>query len=657
VRSALPGLLTAAVLVAAYAPGPRAMQSPAEIKSAAFTQLVAEFHAGKGADGSGLKIEGPKRCAAATGKHSVPLVRAAIEQIDSLRKAYATTEPAGCNYQLPPLTIGLIDSEERFGVQLGQAGVGPTWTVKPPQAKPVPDFRSIFPALLAIFIAVVWRRVLIGLGAGILYGCLLAADGGLASGAGTLVSTVTNTFTDSWNLWILVFTVALIVQLAIADAAGGVRGLALRLTRRVTNRRKAETSTAALGTMLFFDDYANTMVVGATMRPLTDRFAVSRAKLAYIVDSTAAPLAGVALLSTWIGFEVGLLQDISTRLNLGVDGYNLFLSALPARFYCFFALALVYFSTLSGRDMGPMLAAQRAAQLRQPEATADADDDPSAIEPKAWRVIVPVGLTLAAISAGLYAKAAAKLGAGLDLSSFTGWQAAIGVESATVAGMPLDIGSILALASLFGLLVALVIAVAAGLRGAAIGRAVVGGLRGVAPAIAILCLAWMMGGITGTLDASNWLRGLLDGGFAPSLLPAVVFLLAAGCGFATGTSFGTMAILLPLAGELGFAMGDTTIGILCLAAVLDGAIFGDHCSPLSDTTVMSSLSTGCSVDEHVRTQLPYALLAMVVALGIGYLPAGLGWYGAGLALPVGLITLALVFRFVSQPVTEPDPAG
>ena len=262
--------------------------------------------------------------------------------------------------------------------------MGPKWTIDPPQARTLPDLRSLMPALLAILVAVGFRMVIPGLIAGIIVGALVGADGGLGGMLSGLLAALTDAFSSKWNGWILVFTFALIALVSVAQRSGGIAGIVSRLTARVKSRRDAETATVALGGMLFFDDYANTMVVGSTMKPLTDRYGTSRAKLAYLVDSTAAPLAGIALLSTWIGYEVGLLQDLSKELGLGVDGYALFLSAVPFRGYCLLALLLVLASAYTGRDLGPMIEAQRKA------APSSGDEQPAGSvheHPAAWRAL------------------------------------------------------------------------------------------------------------------------------------------------------------------------------------------------------------------------------------------------------------------------------
>jgi len=474
---------------------------------------------------------------------------------------------------------------------------------------------------------------------------MVGADGALGGSLSGLWAAVGDAFSSKWNWWILLFTFALIALVSVAEISGGIAGIINKLTARVKNRRGAETATVALGGMLFFDDYANTMVVGSTMKPLTDKYGTSRAKLAYLVDSTAAPLAGIALLSTWIGYEVGLLQDLSKELNLGIDGYALFLSAVPFRAYCLIALLLVFASAYSGRDLGPMIEAQRHPKTPDDQPLPQITND---TQPAAWRAIGPLGITFALVFAGLLFKGAAGLKHQFDPWSLSGWRAIMGVEEANLFGMTLDIASILALASIIGLIAAYAAGLQARVSTKNLNQAMVRGFKGVSPAVAILLCAWVLSSVNGNIGTKDVLAGFIASDTAAIWFPAATFLLAAATSFATGTSFGTMGILLPTLVPIAHTVGGIDTTILAIAAVMDGAIFGDHCSPLSDTTVMSSISTNCPLDEHVRTQLPYALLAMSAALLLCYIPAGLGWFGPMLALPLGGIAVIVVLRFFGQ---------
>ena len=643
-------LLGLAVFAAVYGPGPRKTLSVAEARKEALVDLVKAARSGKKPTPNQpgeptFALTAPELCRAIGGSFGDPESELLVRTWNEAIPSYKAQDITGCNYALEPVAFELLDEDGAFGFYFGEKGMGPKWTIDPPQARTLPDLRSLMPALLAILVAVGFRMVIPGLIAGIIVGALVGADGGLGGMLSGLLAALTDAFSSKWNGWILVFTFALIALVSVAQRSGGIAGIVTRLTARVKSRRDAETATVALGGMLFFDDYANTMVVGSTMKPLTDRYGTSRAKLAYLVDSTAAPLAGIALLSTWIGYEVGLLQDLSKELGLGVDGYALFLSAVPFRGYCLLALLLVLASAYTGRDLGPMIEAQRKA------APSSGDEQPAGSvheHPAAWRALVPLGATFALVFAGIVYKGAAGLGRHFDPWSLSGWRAIMGVEEAQFLGVTLDIASILALSSLVGLALAYGAGLSAKVGASALNQAMIGGLKGVMPAVAILVCAWVLSSVNSQIGTKDVLAGWLAGDTAAVWFPAITFLLAAATSFSTGTSFGTMGILLPTLVPIAHTVGGLDTTILTIAAVMDGAIFGDHCSPLSDTTVMSSISTDCPLDEHVRTQLPYALLAMSAALLLCYIPAGFGWFGPGVALPVAAVVVLLTLRVLGR---------
>jgi Na+/H+ antiporter NhaC len=408
--------------------------------------------------------------------------------------------------------------------------------------------------------------------------------------------------------------------------------MAAQLARVARSARAARVATFLAGLVVFLDDYANTMIVGATMRPIADRHRISREKLAFLVDATAAPVAGIAILSTWIGVEVGLLGDLSAQLGFQRDGYTVFFDALPFRFYCLTMLAFVGMNAVSGVDFGPMRRAeQRAGQLGK---LLDDDARPmvsrslTAAEPhpaarrRAWTAVVPMVVLLGVFLGGLWLTDEGVSLAVADptvLLSLDGWRAVL-----TAA----DSVSLLALASAEGLGVALILAIlVARLPLAAVVRSLGAGLRAAAMPMAVLLLAWSLQAACKELGTGEFLADLLAERLSPWTFPALVFVVAGVASLATGTSWGTMAILIPTALPVAFRLDGGVYGpvtIVSAAAVLDGAIFGDHCSPISDTTIMSSAASACDHLAHVRTQLPYSVAVALIVLAAGYLPAGLG---------------------------------
>jgi Na+/H+ antiporter NhaC len=551
-----------------------------------------------------------------------------------------------------------------------------------------PPWYSVVPPVLAVSLALVTNRLFLSLIAAVLAGGLLSVLGewpgvpstlvqGAVRGAEFVVGTLYDVDHpgplldrfDASNLLILLFVVLIMPTISVMLVGGGLQGVANWLVRFARSVRSTKLVTMASGLAIFIDDYANTMIVGPTLRPVTDRQRISREKLAFLVDATAAPVAGIALVSTWIGYEVGLLGDIAQSLAIDRGGYELFFDALGFRFYCFGMIAFVFFNSYSGEDFGPMAAAEgRAAKhgklldddarVMTSRSTASAAPHPNA-RIHAAVAIVPMALLLVVFLALFWLDEA---GRGLLASdpgailSPSGWREVFGA----VDSIPL-----LAYASAAALLVAAVLARGLGrIPVWALGKALVVGLRGAALPVTVLILAWSLKGTCDELGTGRFLAGVLGRAISPLVFPGLVFVVAALTSFATGTSFGTMAILIPTAIPVAFQLDGSSYGLvtmISIGAILDGAIFGDHCSPISDTTIMSSTASSCDHLAHVRTQMPYSLVVATFALGAGYLPASAGlskWLGhlTGAALS-GLLFVALRASRLREEQAGAVPAG
>ena len=514
---------------------------------------------------------------------------------------------------------------------------------------------ALLPGLSALVIAILTRRVIAALVVGILAGAALMASGpaGFASASfGYLFGNLTS----SWHLQIMGFATCVLALVRLAEASGGTGAMVGLLARRVRSARSAKLATASMGLLIFFDDYANSMIVGGSMRRVVDRFHISRAKLAYLVDSTSAPVAGLALISTWVAYEVGVLEQALSETGISADGYTVLVQALPYRFYCVFALALVFISSAIGRDLGPM---RTSRPHQNTEGTAVPPEPNTALWANAG---APVAVLVLGIVFGL-----TWMGGGLprilqqpfDFFTLHFWKDTLGeVESAE---------RVLLLSALAALTTGFVLAVqsrALSVREAF--KTVAGGARMAGPPICILLSAWGLSAVSKDIEAAAYIGSAMQGVVSPVLLPATAFVVASFVALATGTSWGTMALLIPatvpLAAELAAGQGShllqATFVLPTIAAILDGAIFGDHCSPVSDTTVLSSTATECEVLEHVWTQLPYALLAMLIGL-FGYLVAPhLAMWGVPLAVYylVGIAALcAALYVLGSRPQHELTP--
>jgi Na+/H+ antiporter NhaC len=419
--------------------------------------------------------------------------------------------------------------------------------------------------------------------------------------------------------------------------------LAARVMGRSSSPRRAGLGAYLLGWIIFFDGLANAMLVGKTLRPIADRAGLSREKLAFIVDSTSSPIAGLALLSTWVAYEMsvireGLANTGNAELAGAVAPFSWLVLSLPFRFYNWFVLLLVLLVVWLMRDWGPMLQAEKRVRLRR------GGDVGSAAAPRSnvSLALVPLAVLVVGVFGGLYVG-----GGGLNQPlTFSHLVEAMGRADA---------------ATVFVLATAAAAAVALGLttvwnrvwpRSAVPSSGREAFLEGMhqmfLPALSLV-FAWMLNSVIKELGTAGYLVSLLGGRMPPAFRPVLVFVIAALISFSTGTSWGTMAILMPLAIPLAVKLTAFEAGqpaspalIATVGAVLSGAVFGDHCSPISDTTIVSSFSSDCDVMAHVRTQLPYALAAAGVATVLGYAPAGFGIPAGWLLAIGGLVCWSMV---------------
>ena len=548
---------------------------------------------------------------------------------------------------------------------------------------------SVLPPLIAVLFALFFKRLILALFGAVWLGAAIQA--GFMPHTATwdaIVKYMLGSTFDGFNLHVIGFTLSLVGMVHVILRMGGMAGLLDKLRVLATSRRASKLTTALMGGAIFFDDYANTIVVGTTMRPMTDARKISREKLAYLVDSTSAPIAGVAIISTWIGYEVGLFDELSRQLSMGMSGYEIFFSILAMRFYCLLTLVFVILNALLERDFGPMLKAERRAStgggtlrpgskpLTQVGA-AEHISPPEGIPTRWFNAVIPVGVVILSVMLGMYWSGWASgdaslpgLGAlvtgeaqwsqwsnlGAALSQMGSWEAWRDAFSNA------DNAKVLFYGAIMGSVVAILLAVAQrllNLKEASIAWA--RAIPGMWMAIAILVLAWSIRAVCDDLGTSIYLVGAVQDLVTPMLLPIITFILAAIIAFATGTSWGTMGILIPalipLAHHMtqGHAQGEVIL-MLCFAAVLDGAIFGDHCSPISDTTVMSSIASACDHIDHVRTQAPYAITTMLAASVCGYLGVAYGLPVAG-ALGLGVVSLVAVLFLLGRAlpkITEAD---
>lgn len=531
----------------------------------------------------------------------------------------------------------------------------------PGETAAAPDYGwlSILPPLIAIALALIFRDVLVSLCLGIFCGALILYDWNpLTALARSADRFVAGSLADPDRGKIILFTLLLGGMVGVIAKSGGTRGIVERIAPFATTSRRGQLATWVMGVLIFFDDYANTLIVGPTMRPITDRLKISREKLSYIVDSTAAPVASVVPISTWIGFEVGLIAAAIAGLGLDLNAYQVFLESIPYRFYPILALVLGFTIAASGRDFGPMLRAERRAAWKGEliaagdtplaDFVSPATEPPPGIPLRAFNAVIPLLTMVGVTIVGLYRSGVASLAAeGQGRAAFDGlipWLRA--VFSAA------DPYSTLLWGSLAALLVAVALPLAQRLLTLKTSMdAMIEGFRSMILALVVLVLAWSIGSVCEALGTAGYLVGLTEGVLDPHWFPALVFVISAVISFATGTSWGSMAILVPLVIPIihglsiagGHPAGSETYGIYLLgtvSSVLAGSVWGDHCSPISDTTILSSIASGSDHIAHTRTQLPYALAIGVLGLLVGDIPTAFGlspWISlaAGTAIIIG----------------------
>jgi len=521
----------------------------------------------------------------------------------------------------------------------------------------IPAWISILPPLIAIAVALITKNVIPALFLGIWFGAF-SINGFSFVGAftGLLDSFqvyVVSAMTDPDHVAIILFSLMIGGMVGIVSKNGGMQGVVNRIVPLARTPQKGQAATGLLGLIIFFDDYANVLVVGNTMRQVTDKLRISREKLAYIVDSTAAPVSCIAFITTWIGYEVGLIGSAVA----GIEGYSeaaysIFLNSIAYSFYPVLAIFFVFLVAFSGRDFGPMYRAELRARTTGEVLAKDARVDESAggseelsvkegQPQRAANAIVPVLVLIGGVLTGLYVT-----GTGDTLRDIVG---------------SADSYQALMWASLLGALTAGTLSIAQRILSLTeVVEAWYAGLKAMMIAMIILVLAWSLSTITENLNTAGYLVSILGDTLHPGVVPALIFVLSAATAFATGSSWGTMGILMPLVIPLTWAVmqsagladaGHYSILYSAVSCVLAGAVWGDHCSPISDTTILSSMASGSDHIDHVRTQLPYALLVGGAGLLLGTLPVGFGlpWW---LAMLLGAGTLFVAHRFLSRSVDE-----
>jgi Na+/H+ antiporter NhaC len=546
----------------------------------------------------------------------------------------------------------------------------------------IPSWWAVVPPLVAILIALMIKEVLVPLFMGIFIGAATLGfytDGfnGIFSGfLAVLDHYMLNALSDPDHLAVILFSLLIGAIVAVITKNGGMKGVVNGIIKYATTRRSGMMTTYLLGIAIFFDDYANTLVVGNTMRPVTDKLKISRQKLAYLVDSTAAPVTAIAFVTTWIGAELGYISTALDKINengvLVSEGvYSIFVNSLAYSFYPILTLIFMFLLVRSQRDFGPMFKAESDAMQDKPESFRSSSEDLNydEFEPvnekkiRAFNAIIPVGIVVLGTLVGLiytgmssWREVFLSLGLSEKIPFFEGLAIANPKSTSWVQKIGLIIGeansySALLWSSLTALAVSIILTISQGIMKLnKTMETAMQGIKTMLPAIAILVLAWSLAEVTRDLNTADVIKNAFGTNFAAWLMPAITFLLSALIAFSTGSSWSTMAIVYPIMIPTAFAIASAGDGVDVMAifyntvaSVLAGAVLGDHCSPISDTTILSSLASACDHIEHVKTQIPYALTVGGVALFLGVIPTALG-LSTWIAFAIAVFVLYMIIR-------------
>ena len=501
------------------------------------------------------------------------------------------------------------------------------------------SFWSLLPAIIAIALALITKEVYSSLFIGIVVGGLLYSG---FSFTGTIehvfVDGMIAQLSDSWNVGILVFLVVLGSMVMLMNRAGGSAAFGKWAVEHVKTKAGAQIATILLGVLIFIDDYFNCLTVGSVMRPLTDKHKISREKLAYLIDATAAPVCIIAPISSWAAAVTGFVD--------GANGLTLFVKAIPYNFYALLTIVMMLTLTLADFDYGPMKKIERdslkelkeKAESKEPNASmAGATDQPHppvSTKGKVVHLVLPIAALIICCVIGM-----------IYTGGFFEGESFIDAFSNSDASVGLVYGSVAAL-----LITQIFFMATRVLNFTECMNTISEGFKSMVPAILILTFAWTLKSMTDSLGAADFVAGMVENvagnGAFMNLLPAIVFAVGAFLAFATGTSWGTFGILIPIVVSVFGGDMNNELMIIAISACMAGAVCGDHCSPISDTTIMASAGAQCNHISHVSTQLPYALTAAIVSM-VAYIFAGFikNWI---ICLPIGIVLMVVTMLAIKK---------
>lgn len=498
---------------------------------------------------------------------------------------------------------------------------------------------TLIPPLVAIILCFMTKRVLVSLFLGILAGGIILSGGNPFAGIEYSLDTVVGSITDDWNARLLLFNLLMGAGVAFIWKLGGSKALTQWARERIKSRKSAGVGAWILGIIVFFNDYVNAAIVGNVFRDISEEHRISSERLSYILDSTAAPVA-TFFISDWIAFQISMIKSGIDAAELsGVSAFQTYIRSIPFNLYCIFAVLFVGIVVITGKDFGPMLKAEHRAMTTGKTVRDGAKPmmdvgyelgEPKDVKPKISTFFLPLIALVAVTMFGFYwtgrpGESLMEVLGNSDPAKALLW----GAFAMTITGIVMSLGQrIMDLKETMDTFLE--------------------GLKLMLLACAILVLAWSLGTVTGDMKLADYIITLIGGSLPYWLLPIVIFLFGMFISFSTGTSWGTMTILTPIAIPLAYKItGDVNTASVMAGVVFSGAIFGDHCSPISDTTVLASIFSGADHIDHVSTQIPYALTSALVALAM-YLLYGLAGVRPMVLIPLGLVILVGLMYVLSS---------
>lgn len=473
-------------------------------------------------------------------------------------------------------------------------------------------FWAVVPPLLTIALAIITKEVLLSLFVGVYTGCLIIVGGNPLTGMEKMVEIILAKLTLPWNMQVLIIVVLLGGMIGLLTRSGGSTAFGNLLGRKIKTKKGAQGATWLIGIIIFFDDYFNALTNGAIMRPISDKFGISREKLSYIIDSTAVGICLVVPLSSWVAFICSLIGDSFATAGVEQDSFKAFLLCIPFNYYAWLSLIMVIVVVYLGLDFGPMAKAEK--RTRETGALCDKtfsgggadEDDFSSIEQQkghAIDLLAPIILLIvSALTFMLYT--------GGFFTSFSVLDAVNNMDGMLALTYAVSVSVIF---SIIFYAVRRLSKVSDSIAAFVIGT------KSMLFVVILLAFAWSIGGVGEELDTAGYVASLFVGNVPPFLIAFILFIFACAMTFSTGASWGTYAIMIPLAVPLAFAMDISVYA--CIAAVIGGGGFGNHCSPLADTAILSSAAANIRHTDHIKTQIPYSVTCAVVAC-VGFLISG-----------------------------------